>query len=99
MESIWQAQPLVFVAVNLQVAVVDVALEDVAVEVVHAVGGRLLDQLTQQLALGDVNRSCGRSVAGRTEEPISMPVTLPSSSTERNVSFSPSVPTAFAPWA
>ena len=28
-------QPLVFVAVNLEVAVVDVALEDVAVEVVR----------------------------------------------------------------
>ena len=44
-------QPLVFVAVNPQVAVVDVALENVAVKVVHAVGGRLLDQLAQQLTL------------------------------------------------
>ena len=57
-------QPLVLIAHDPQAAVVDVALEQVAAEVVHAVGGALLDQLAQQLALGDVDLE-GRAVARR----------------------------------
>ena len=45
----------VLIAADLERAVVDGALHDVAVEVVQAVGGRLLHQLAQQLAAGDVD--------------------------------------------